>query len=106
MHPFAAIFGFRNAYAPVDVDKVLLLSSSHKSKNFLKCELIQTKRQFELLGKQNIDLGEYLDSNHDLSLVLKDGNVTYFAAFSKPSYGQEVCTVRRVLLLQSTYSGD
>jgi hypothetical protein len=45
MQPFAESCGFRNAYAPVDSEKVLLISSSHKSKNFLNCELIQTKGQ-------------------------------------------------------------
>ncbi len=59
-----------------------------------------------MLEQQKIDIGEYLESNHKLNLVLKDGNVSYFAAFSKFSQGQEICSVRRVLLIQSTYSGD
>ena len=57
-----------------------------------------------MLEQQQINLGEYFESNHKLGLVLKDGNVSYFAAFSKYSLSQ-VCTVRRVLLIQSTYSG-
>ena len=105
MHPFTENCGFRYAYSAVDDDKVLLLSSSIKSKNILQCDLIETKGQRKLLEQQQIDLKEYLDSNHALSLVLKDGNASYFAAFSKPSYSQSVFTVRRVLLIQSTYSG-
>ena len=58
-----------------------------------------------MLEQQHIDLGEFLDNNHRLGLVLKDGNVSYFAAFSNPSFGKEVCTIKRVLLIQSTYSG-
>ena len=58
-----------------------------------------------MLEQQQINLGEYLDSNHALGLVLKDGNVSYFAAFSKRSISQEVFTVGKVLFIQSTYSG-
>ena len=69
MHPFAENCGPRFAYAPVDDDKVLLLSTSNKSRNKLQCDLIQTKGQRKLLEQQKIDLGEYLDSNHKLNLV-------------------------------------
>ena len=82
MHPFAESCANRYAYAPVDDDKVLLLSSSSESKNLLQCDLIKTKGQRKLLEQQQINLGEYLESNHELGLVLKDGNVSYFAAFS------------------------
>ena len=43
MHPFADNCGAKYAYAPVDDEKVLLMSSSFKSKNILLCDLIQTK---------------------------------------------------------------
>jgi hypothetical protein len=102
MHPFAENCGPRFTYAPVDDDKVLLLSSSNQSTKTLQCDLIKTKGQRKLLKKQQINLGEYLNSNHKLGLVLKDGNVSYFAAFSELSIGQEVCTIKRVLLIQST----
>ena len=59
-----------------------------------------------MLDQHEFYLVEYLESNHKLGLVLKDGNVSYFAAFSKSSKSQEVFSVRRVLLIQSTYSGD
>ena len=85
MHPFADNCAARYAYAPVDDDKVLLLSVSSKSGNILQCDLIQTEGQHKLLEQQQIDLKEHLHSNHMLGLVLKDGNVSYFAAFSKPS---------------------
>ena len=49
MHPFAENCGPRYAYAPVDDDKVLLMSSSFKSRNILQCDLIQTKGQRKLL---------------------------------------------------------
>ena len=103
MHPFAENCGFRYAYSAVDDDKVLLLSSSIKSKNILQCDLIETRGQRKLLEQQQIDLKEYLDDNHKLGLVLKDGNVSYFAAFSTSSTSQEVFTVGRVLLIQSIY---
>ena len=105
MHPFADGCGDRYAYALVDDDKVLLMSSSNKSRNILQCDLIQTEGQRKLLEQQQINLGEYLDNNHKLGLVLKDGNVSYFTAFSTSSLSQEVFTVGRVLLIQSTYSG-
>jgi hypothetical protein len=81
MHPFAENCA-NYAYAPVDDDKVILMSSSNKSRNILQFDLIQTKGQRKLLEQQQINLGEYLDNNHKLGLVLKDGNVSYFAAFS------------------------
>ena len=84
MHPFAENCEYRIAYAPVDDDKVLLISS-YESRNILQFDLIQTKGQRKLLEKQRINIGEYLDNNHMLGLVLKDGNISYFAAFSKPS---------------------
>ena len=83
MHPFAENCANRYAYAPVDDEKVLLLSSSFDSTNILQCDLIQTKGQHKLLEQQQINLVECLDNNHGLGLVLKDQNVSYFAAFSK-----------------------
>jgi hypothetical protein len=83
MHRFAENCGPRFSYAPVDDDKVLLLSSSNKSRNQLQCDLFETKGQRKLLEQQKIDLAAFLESNHKLNLVLKDGNVSYFAAFSK-----------------------
>ena len=56
MHPFADICNSAYAYAPVDDGKVLLLSSSFKSKNILQCDLIQTKGQRKLLEQQQINL--------------------------------------------------
>ncbi len=57
MHPFVKNCDY-NAYAPVDDDKVLLLSSSSESKNLLQCDLIKTKGQRKLLEQQQINLGE------------------------------------------------
>ena len=105
MHPFAENCANKYAYSVVDDDKVLLLSSSIDSKNILQCDLIETRGQRKLLEQQQIDLKEYLDDNHKLSLVLKDGNVSYFASLSETSVNQSVFTVRRVLFIQSTYSG-
>ena len=83
MHPFADYCNnYEYAYALIDDDKVLLMSSSNKSRNILQCDLFKTKGQRKLLEQQQINLGEYLESNHELGLVLKDGNVSYFAAFS------------------------
>ena len=74
MHPFADCCA-NHEYAQVDDDKVLLMSSSFLSKNQLQCDLIRTKGQRKLLEQQQIDIGEYFDGNHQLGLVLKDGNV-------------------------------
>ncbi len=60
-----------------------------------------------MLEHQKLDLGEFLDDNHKLDLVLKDNNTTYFAAYSRhdPSNRLAVCTVDRLLLVQSIYAG-
>jgi hypothetical protein len=80
------------------------MSSSDKSTNILQFDMIQIKGQRKLLEQQQINLGEYLENNYMLGLVLKDGMLSYFAAFSKPSKSREVFPVGRVLLIQSTYS--
>ena len=103
MYLFPTNCGDCFAYTPVDNENVLLISSSVDSKNRLQCNLIKKKGLNKLLEKQTIDLGGYLEENHKLGLVLKDGNVSYFAAFSKESVSKELFSVLRVLLIQSTY---
>ena len=70
MNPFADECGVYCAYAPIGDAKVLLLSASRNQKNLLQCDLIETKGQRKLLEQQKLDLGEELDFNHLLGLVL------------------------------------
>ena len=58
------------AYAPIGDAKVLLLSASYDKKKILYCDLIETKGQRKLLEQQKLDLGEELELNHMLGVVL------------------------------------
>ena len=59
-----------------------------------------------MLEQQKLDLGEFLHgNNHRLALVFKDANTTYFAAYSITAESEKVCSVDRLLLVQSIYSG-
>ena len=58
-----------------------------------------------MLEQQKLDLEEFLYGKNKLDLVLKDANTTYFAAYSNYSGLEKVCSVDRLLLVQSIYSG-
>ena len=57
-----------------------------------------------MLEQQKLDLGELLDYNHKLNLLLKDSNTAYFAAHSTFDVS-EVRDIDRLLLVQSIYAG-
>ena len=80
----------------------MLMSVPEKSKNKIKCQLVQTKQQV-LLGESKLELEESLHKNHKLDLVLAEGNAAYFVAQSKFDIGnkQAVNDLEKVLLVQA-----
>lgn len=81
---FAEKCGMRYAYAPVEDNKVLLVSSSWSTRNILEASLIEILSEQKYCKNNSLNLGDFFEDNHKLEFVYKDADAAYFAAHSKP----------------------